>query len=125
MVVDDHRDTVELIAFVLTREGAEVRTALSAQEALAAWLQQPADVLVTDLSMPGMDGFGLLAAVSRDAAVKAIALSGLARADDRQRALQAGFLAHLAKPVEPRVLVETLATLQDQRLTAARHSPRS
>jgi CheY-like chemotaxis protein len=120
MVVDDHRDTVELIAFVLTREGAEVRTALSAQEALAAWLQQPADVLVTDLSMPGMDGFGLLAAVSRDAEVKAIALSGLARADDRQRALDAGFLAHLAKPVEPRVLVETLAKLQDERLMAAR-----
>ena len=114
MVVDDHRDTVELIAFVLNREGAEVRTALSAQEALAAWLQRPADVLVTDLSMPGMDGFGLLAAVSRDADVKAIALSGLARADDRQRALQAGFVAHLAKPVEPRVLVDTLARLHDE-----------
>ena len=101
MVVDDHRDTVELIAFVLHREGAEVRTALSAQEALAAWLQRPADVLVTDLSMPGMDGFALLAALSRDGDVQAIALSGLARADDRQRALQAGFVAHLAKPVEP------------------------
>ncbi|WP_162271337.1 ATP-binding protein [Luteitalea pratensis] len=124
MVVDDHRDTVDLIAFVLTREGAEVRTALSAQEALAAWLQRPADVLVTDLSMPGMDGFGLLAAVSRDADVKAIALSGLARADDRQRALQAGFVAHLAKPVEPRLLVETLARLQDDRLMAAREFPR-
>jgi PAS domain S-box-containing protein len=123
MVVDDHRDTVELIAFVLSREGAQVRTALSAQEALAAWSQQPADVLVTDLSMPGMDGFGLFAALRRDADVKAIALSGLARADDRQRALQAGFLTHLAKPVEPSVLVDTLATLHDERLMAARPSP--
>ena len=123
LVVDDHRDTLELIAFVLNRQGADVRTALSAQEALVAWQQRPADVLVTDLSMPGMDGFGLLAAISRDADVKAIALSGLARADDRQRALQAGFVAHLSKPVEPRVLVDTLARLHDDRLMAARDSP--
>ncbi len=57
LVVDDHRDTVELIAFVLEREGATVRTAMAAREALAAWQAHPADVLVTDLSMPGMDGF--------------------------------------------------------------------
>ena len=113
MVVDDHRDTVDLIGFVLHREGAEVRTALSAQEALAAWLMRPAQVLVTDLSMPGMDGFALLAALRHEGDVQAIALSGLARADDRQRALQAGFLTHLAKPVEPSVLIDTLARIND------------
>ncbi len=59
-MVDDHRDTVDLIAFIARREGAHVRTALSATEALAAWAERPSRVLVTDLSMPGMDGFALL-----------------------------------------------------------------
>lgn len=110
LVVDDHRDTVDLIAFVTRREGAIVRTALSATEALAAWHDRPARAVVTDLSMPGMDGFALLHAIG-GADVVAIALSGLARADDRQRALQAGFATHLAKPVEPAVLIDTLARL--------------
>ena len=63
--------------------------------------------------MPGMDGFALLAALRREGDIQAIALSGLARADDRQRALQAGFLTHLAKPVEPCVLIDTLARIND------------
>lgn len=120
LVVDDHEDTVELIAFVLQRQGAVVRTAGSAQEALGLWEHAPAQVLVTDLSMPGMDGFGLLATLLSEAkeGIPAIALSGLARADDRQRALMAGFAAHLAKPVEPDLLVETLERLVPR--TAAR-----
>lgn len=112
LVVDDHRDTVELVAFVMRREGAEVRTAQSAADAVAAWQERPPGVLVTDLSMPGMDGFALLGAIRRHGdRVRAVALSGLARADDCQRALQAGFDAHLAKPVEPSVLVDTLERL--------------
>ncbi len=114
LVVDDHLDTVELIAFVLRREGAMVRTATSAPEALSAWTVRPAQVLVTDLSMPGMDGYALLEAIGRTAdgvPVQAIAISGLARAADRERALSAGFVAHLAKPVEPGVLVDTLERL--------------
>jgi PAS domain S-box-containing protein len=117
LVVDDHLDTVELIAFVLRRQGAVVRTATSAQEALEAWRTHPAQILVTDLSMPGMDGYALIGEVrklERSApgrtmpTAPAVALSGLARADDRQRALAAGFVAHLAKPVEPDLLVETI-----------------
>ena len=113
LVVDDHLDTVELIAFVLRRQGAVVRTATSAQEALAAWRTHPAQVLVTDLSMPGMDGYALLAAIGvvPGSGAQAVALSGLARADDRERALAAGFTAHLAKPVEPDLLVATLERL--------------
>jgi PAS domain S-box-containing protein len=111
LVVDDHQDTVDLLAFIMRREGALVRTALSATDALAAWAERPARVVVTDLSMPGMDGFALLRALSHGSDVQAVALSGLARADDRQRALQAGFAAHLAKPVEPSVLIETVERL--------------
>ena len=113
LVVDDHPDTVELIAFVLRRQGALVRTATSAQEALAAWQMHPAQVLVTDLSMPGMDGYALLEAIGggTGSRVQAVALSGLARAADRERALAAGFAAHLAKPIEPDVLIATLERL--------------
>lgn len=125
LVVDDHRDTVELIAFVLEREGAVVRTALSAREAMAAWQTRPGQVLISDLSMPGMDGFALLAALALGPGVPAIALSGLARADDRQRALSAGFSAHLAKPVEPDLLVTTIAGVVDGFVSvAADPSPR-
>ena len=113
LVVDDHRDTVDLLAFVMRREGADVRTAMSATEALTVWAERPSHVVVTDLSMPGMDGFALLKALSEGRRVQAIALSGLARADDRQRALEAGFMAHLAKPVEPSVLVDTIERLVD------------
>ncbi|WP_239492146.1 ATP-binding protein [Luteitalea sp. TBR-22] len=122
LVVDDHADTVELIAFVLEREGALVRTARSAREAEALWAERPARILVSDLSMPTRDGFALLAAIG-GGAVPAIALSGLARADDRQRALEAGFLAHLAKPVEPGLLVETLVRLADGQLAAPASRP--
>jgi signal transduction histidine kinase/ActR/RegA family two-component response regulator len=111
LVVDDHADTLELIAFVLEREGAVVRTARSASEAEALWQARQAEVLVSDLSMPSRDGFALLATIG-GRAVPAVALSGLARADDRKRALDAGFLAHLAKPVEPALLVDTLVRIR-------------
>jgi CheY-like chemotaxis protein len=110
-VVDDHADTLELIAFVLERDGAVVRTARSASEAEALWQARQAEVLVSDLSMPSRDGFALLATIG-GRAVPAVALSGLARADDRKRALDAGFLAHLAKPVEPALLVDTLVRIR-------------
>jgi CheY-like chemotaxis protein len=110
LVVDDHQDTVELLQYVLSLAGAAVRTALSVPDALASMREQQPDVLVSDLSMPGEDGYALLAAVRRDYGdgLPAVALSGLARAEDRRRALAAGFDAHLSKPVEPAALVLAL-----------------
>lgn len=77
--------------------------------------------MISDLGMPGMDGFELLAAVraSPDAAIQSVpvaALTAYARSDDRTRALRAGFQMHLAKPIEPAELVAAVAAL------AARHS---
>lgn len=115
LVVDDHRDTLDLLQYVLSLAGAAVFTAESVDVAIAAMARQRPDVLVTDLSMPGADGYALLTMVRRDfgPGLPAIALSGFARAEDRRRALAAGFDVHMSKPVDPsslvRVLVDTVA----------------
>jgi CheY-like chemotaxis protein len=110
LVVDDHNDTVELLQYVLSLAGAAVQTAGSVQAALALFRERRPDVLVTDLSMPGEDGYSLLAAVRREDGPRlpAMALSGFARAEDRRRALAAGFDAHMSKPVDPAVMVRLL-----------------
>ncbi|HUF93685.1 MAG TPA: ATP-binding protein, partial [Candidatus Limnocylindria bacterium] len=86
LVVDDHADGRELVSMVLERCGARTRTAGSAAEALKALAQEPVDVLLTDLGMPGADGYDLLRRVrarSGGDAVRAVALTAFAAADDR------------------------------------------
>jgi PAS domain S-box-containing protein len=116
LVVDDDRDALSLVEDVLTAAGAQVRTAHSAKEALAALDAEAPNVLVADLGMPHMDGFELIARVRshdnpdvRD--VPAAALTAYARSDDRMKALRAGFHIHLAKPIEPDELVTTVDAL--------------
>jgi signal transduction histidine kinase/ActR/RegA family two-component response regulator len=125
LVVDDHQDTVELLQYVLSLAGAAVRTAMSVSDALASMREQQPDVLVSDLSMPGEDGYALLAAVRREYGdgLPAVALSGLARAEDRRRALAAGFDAHLSKPVEPAALVLALTKAVFRKAADAPTSP--
>ena len=112
LVVDDHADGRELVSMVLQRCGADTRVAASAAEALEQFARGPVDVLVTDLGMPGADGFDLLRrvrALAGGAAVRAVALTAFAAADDRDRVLAAGFQMHLAKPIDPRGLVAAVA----------------
>jgi CheY-like chemotaxis protein len=72
--------------------------------------REPPDLLVTDLGLPGLDGFGLLHAVrTKRPNVLAVAVTAYARYDDRVRTLAAGFQAHLAKPIDPHALVRALA----------------
>jgi len=116
LVVDDHRDSREMIGAVLTGVGAAVHLAGSADEALQ-WLQHsPVDVLVSDLGMPGLDGFDLIRAVraQEDAGesaqrLAAMALSAYASDEDRARALAAGFQDYAAKPIDPADLVALVA----------------
>jgi CheY-like chemotaxis protein len=113
MVVDDHDDARELIRTVLEQCGADVAVAGSADEALQALESRRVDVLVSDLAMPGADGFELIRRVrSRErgaggATLPAIALTAYAGTVDRARALGAGFQAHASKPIAP----DELATL--------------
>jgi len=116
LVVDDETDTRELIAFTLSRCGAEVRTAASAAAALEALEQWAPDVLISDIGMPGMDGYEFIRRVrgsgpGAKAQTPAVALTAYAAVEDRLRALSAGFQTHLAKPLDPSELVVVVATL--------------
>jgi len=116
LVVDDDADARDLVTAVLGQSGAEVVTASSTAEALDALARARPHVLVSELSMPGDDGYALLERIralglDRDGRVPAVALTAFARAEDRARALAAGYAVHVPKPVEPAALVEIVARL--------------
>jgi signal transduction histidine kinase len=104
VMVDDDRDTVDMVETYLGAQGVEVLNAASAAEALAVVRRSRPDVLIADIGMPGEDGYALVrqlrALPSAEGGVTpAIALTAYAREEDRLRALVAGFQAHVAKPV--------------------------
>jgi CheY-like chemotaxis protein len=115
LVVDDEADAREVVRRVLTASGAEVATAASAAEALAVVGEFAPGVLVSDVGLHGEDGYELIRKVRMlggDAGrVPAVALTAFARLEDRTRAMLSGFQMHLAKPVDARELVVTVATL--------------
>jgi signal transduction histidine kinase/integral membrane sensor domain MASE1 len=113
LVVDDHGDARELLGLVLRERGAEVQLAGGVAEALEVMARAVIDVVVSDLAMPGADGYDLIAAVrkARGNAVPAVALTAYAGGDVRERAIAAGFTAHATKPLNPEDLVELIAKL--------------
>ena len=124
LVVDDHEDAREVIALVLEQHGAEVEALASSAGVLERLRASPTaqwpDLLVCDIGLPEMDGYALLREVraleaGRDTPlaqrIPAIALTGFAHAEDRTRALLAGYQIHLAKPVDPRELLVGIASL--------------
>jgi CheY-like chemotaxis protein len=116
LVVDDEADMRELAAFVLEQQGAVVITAASAQEALTLLDRCTPNVLLSDIGMPDMDGYMLMRnvrsrAVTNGGQIPAIALTAYAGEVDQQQALAAGFQQHLAKPIEPIVLIDAIASL--------------
>jgi CheY-like chemotaxis protein len=116
LVVDDDPDGRALVALLLELNGAEVTAVASGVEALAAVPTARPDVLVSDLGMPGLDGFELLRQVRRlpagdGGATPAVAVTAYARAEDRARAMEAGFAGYVSKPVEPAALVAAVAAL--------------
>jgi signal transduction histidine kinase/DNA-binding response OmpR family regulator len=119
LVVDDELDTRELIATVLVQCGAQVRDCESAAAALAELQEWPPDVLISDIGLPGEDGFSLIKRVraldSESGQIPAVALTAYASPEDRLNVLDAGFQMHIAKPVEPEILVNTIADIARQR----------
>jgi len=116
LVVDDEGDARDLVQRVLSDCNAEVLTAGSATDALLLVENERPNVLVSDIGMPDVDGYELLKRVrtleqSRGGRIPAIALTAFARSEDRTRALRAGFLVHVSKPVEPSELVATVASV--------------
>jgi CheY-like chemotaxis protein len=116
LVVDDEQDSRELVATLIERCGARVVTADSASSALAKLQSEKPDVLISDIGMPGVDGYDLIREVralgqDHGGRIPAAALTAFARAEDRSRALDAGYMMHLVKPVEPSELIAALTTL--------------
>jgi CheY-like chemotaxis protein len=117
LVVDDDHDTLDMLEHVLRQAGAEVQMADSAGSGLDALREWHPHVVVSDLGMPGEDGYAFNDKVRRlpredGGLTPAIALTAYARSEDRVRALSAGFQMHVAKPIEPAELVASLATIR-------------
>jgi len=125
LVVDDDADTLEMLVVALERSGAEVRGASSAADALEHLSRWQPDLIVSDIAMPGQDGYALIKCVraleqERGQTIKAIALTAYASAADRANVVAAGFNLHVAKPVEPTDLIMAIANLTGiDRLSAA------
>jgi len=119
LLVDDEKDTRECLALALRQHGAEVAVAGSCAEAIGQFEGHGADVVLSDLAMPGEDGFALIRRVRAlpgpGGRVPAAALSAHVRAEERARALLAGFDVHLAKPIEPAALARAVRNLADRR----------
>jgi signal transduction histidine kinase len=113
LVVEDDEDARDLLVTVLTQQGAKVSEAGSAAEALMHIAQAAPDVIISDIGLPGEDGYALMRAIRArgltSATLPAIALTAYSRREDQRLALQAGFQAHVAKPVEPAILVAAVA----------------
>jgi signal transduction histidine kinase/ActR/RegA family two-component response regulator len=118
LVVDDEADARDWIARVLADSGADVRAASSADEALQCLQAFRPQVVVSDIGMPGLDGYALIREIrmlpdSDASSVPALALTAFARAEDGIRALTAGFQLHLGKPVDEARLLAAVASLVD------------
>jgi CheY-like chemotaxis protein len=116
LVVDDEPDARELLAAGLGQCGAEVVTASSAREALEAMMNEKFDALISDIGMPGEDGYELIRRVRELPAeaggrTPAVALTAYARTEDRLRAMRAGCEMHVSKPLELTELVVVIANL--------------
>jgi PAS domain S-box-containing protein len=116
LIVDDEADTRELLTTILNRAGAEAAAVASAAEALNVFQRSRVDVLVSDIGMPEEDGCALIRKVrelspERGGTIPAIAVTANARADDRLRALSAGFHLHIAKPIDPAELTAVIAQM--------------
>jgi signal transduction histidine kinase/CheY-like chemotaxis protein len=119
LFVDDEADARKLITMILAEGGAEVRTAASATEALAACDEWRPDVLISDIGPPGEDGYMLMTELrarenERGGHLPAIALTAYWRREDSLHALSVGYDFHVPKPVEPAELVDTVASLTDR-----------
>jgi signal transduction histidine kinase/CheY-like chemotaxis protein len=127
LVVDDDPNTRELLTEALGTTGARVTAADSARYALERLSREGADVIVSDIAMPGEDGFWLMKRIralpGELGRTPAIALTALARSEDRARAMAAGYQMHLAKPVQLGELQAGVASLVAQRVEAELRQP--
>jgi PAS domain S-box-containing protein len=120
LIVDDEADARELLTTILNRAGAEAAAVASAAEALNAFQRSRVDVLISDIEMAEEDGYALIRKVRKlspesGGTIPALAVTANARAEDRSRALSAGFQLHMAKPIDPAELTAVIAQMVSDR----------
>jgi signal transduction histidine kinase len=112
LLVDDDRDAIGMVRRFVEDRSGRVEAASTAAQALDILDREPFDMIVSDIAMPGGDGYSLIAEIRRRGlTIPAVALTAFARADDQARALAMGYQAHVAKPVDPAELLGTLVRL--------------
>jgi CheY-like chemotaxis protein len=114
LLVDDHEDTLKIIARLLKNRGFTVTTATTVQAGLAAAEQQPFDLVISDIGLPDGDGYQLMQELHDRYQVSGIAVSGYGSAQDICRSNEVGFLAHLTKPVSIAALEHAIACVRAQ-----------
>jgi signal transduction histidine kinase/CheY-like chemotaxis protein len=125
LVVDDEPDARDLLKRILEERHAQVETSPSAAHAFETLHRWQPDVLVSDIGMPGEDGYQLIHRIRRTAidglkSIPAVAVTAFVRNEDRERALQAGYHAHLAKPVTATDLIAVVAKISNKNHDAQR-----
>jgi CheY-like chemotaxis protein len=114
LVVDDVADVTEMLAVVLTHAGYSVVTAASAPAALKAARERQFDVIISDIGMPEMNGYQLareMRLMPGYETVPMVAVTGYSMFDDKERSTNAGFNAHMTKPIDPRALLDLIDQL--------------
>ena len=114
LVVDDVADVTEMLAVVLTHAGYSVVTAASAPAALKAARERQFDIIISDIGMPEMNGYQLareMRTMPGYATVPMVAVTGYSMFDDKERSTNAGFNAHMTKPIDPQALLDLIEQL--------------
>lgn len=123
LIVEDNETNLMLVRAVLNRDGLQTLAVRSAEEALSALRTSHPDLILTDVQLPGMDGWALVQHLKADpatAAIPVVALTAYAMPEDRARAMAAGCTGYLSKPVNTRTLARDLRALLYQRPPAER-----
>jgi two-component system CheB/CheR fusion protein len=119
LLVEDSADTREALERIFQRRGCQVRTASNGEEALMLAANEPPEIIISDIGLPGISGLELMAQIRAQPGMReivAIALSGLGREQDVEAAASAGFDAHLLKPVDMTVLDHTMVTALQKKM---------
>jgi DNA-binding response OmpR family regulator len=116
LVVDDNRDGADILAILVAEEGGVVRVAYDGGSGLATARDFEPDVVLLDIGLPDMDGHDVCRRLRAQfgSALSCVALTGWGHEQDKQRALDSGFDAHLTKPADPHQLAKTIRALKDK-----------
>jgi two-component system CheB/CheR fusion protein len=119
LIVDDSKDTIDMLRLLFEMDGATVTTAKGGALALRIAAEEEFDVILSDISMPEMDGFEFLRrlrALPGKMDVPVLAITGFGRPEDIERAEAEGFFSHLTKPLDVNALVEVLSKIPAARI---------